>query len=75
MFCYWYVWVGTEWINKQKGYGLVGIIEGPQYDDTDDPMVYLEMYNKHGKWELNDEYLNLLDNAMMYLQREMGNEE
>jgi len=39
------------------------------------PTVYLEMYYKHGEWALKEGYSTLLDDAMEYLERQMGEEE
>ena len=67
--------VGKDRIDKQIGSGLVGIIKGPRFDHTDGPTVYLEMYYKRGEWKLTEGYSTLLDDAMEYLEREMGEEE
>jgi len=67
--------VGKERIDKQIGHGLVGIIKGPRFNHTDSPTVYLEMYYKHGEWELKEGYSTLLDDTMDYLERQMGEDE
>ena len=67
--------VGEERIEKQRGHGLVGIIKGPRFDHEDVPTVYLEMYYKHGEWELKEGYSRLLEDAMDYLERKWGEDE
>jgi len=67
--------IGKERIDNQRGHGLVGIIQGPRFNHTDEPTVYLEMYYKHGEWALKEGYSSLLDNAMEYLERQWGEEE
>jgi hypothetical protein len=37
--------------------------------------VYLEMYYKHGEWQLEQGYSSLLDDAMEDAEREMGSDE
>jgi hypothetical protein len=34
--------------------------------------VYLEMYYKHGEWQLKEGYSSLLDDAMERVERDMG---
>jgi hypothetical protein len=43
--------------------------------NLDVPMVYLEMYYKHGEWELQEGYSSLIDEAMTDVEREMGEDE
>jgi len=49
-------------------------VKGPDciLTDLDEPTVYLEMYYKHGEWELNQGYSSYIDEAMDTLEREMG---
>ena len=37
-------------------------------------MVYLEMYYKHGEWDLKEGDSSLLDDAMERVERDMGSE-
>ena len=57
------------------GHGLVGVIKGPRVEQTGDSMVYLEMYYKHGEWDLKQDFSTLLDDAMERVERDMGSEE
>ena len=68
--------VGKERIDKQIGHGLVGIIKGPRFGNAaDGPTVYLEMYYKHGEWRLKEGYSAHLEDAMLYLEKQMGDDE
>ena len=68
--------VGKERIDKQIGHGLVGIIKGPRFGNAaDGPTVYLEMYYKHGEWGLKEGYSAHLEDAMLYLEKQMGDDE
>jgi len=62
-------------IDKQRGYGLrLASWKGPivSWRIWTKPTVYLEMYYKHGEWELNQGYSSYIDEAMDTLEREMG---
>ena len=67
--------VGLERIEDQIGFGLVGIIKGPRFEQKGTSTVYLEMYYKHGQWQLKQGYSSLLDDAMERVEREMGSDE
>ena len=67
--------IGLERIEDQIGHGLVGIIKGPRFEQKGTSTVYLEMYYKHGEWQLKEGYSSLLDDAMERVEREMGSDE
>ena len=67
--------IGLERIEDQIGHGLVGIIKGPRFEQKGTSTVYLEMYYKHGEWQLKEGYSSLLDDAMERVERDMGSDE
>ena len=66
---------GTKRIDEQIGHGLVGIIKGPRFEQPGTSTVFLEMYYKHGEWDLKQGYSSLLDDAMERVERDMDSEE
>jgi hypothetical protein len=67
--------VGLERIEDQIGHGLVGIIKGPRFEQKGTSTVYLEMYYKHGEWQLKQGYSSLLDDVIERLERDIGSDE
>lgn len=67
---------GHERIERQIGHGLVAIVKGParRIPSIDEPTVFLEMYYKHGEWNLSQNGSRYIDDAMMDLERELRGE-
>lgn len=61
---------GTERIDNQVGQGLVAVVEGPRSGESN-TCVYLEMYYKHGEWNVSEGWSQYIDEALDQLEREM----
>lgn len=62
---------GTERIDNQVGQGLVAVVKGPRSGTECDDCVYLEMYYKHGEWNVSQGWSRYIDEALEELEREM----
>ncbi len=62
---------GSERIRDQVGQGLVAVVKGPRSDSECDTCVYLEMYYKHGEWNVSQGWSQYIDEALEELEREM----
>lgn len=62
---------GSERIHNQVGYGLVAVVKGPRFSVQSDSCVYLEVYYKHGEWNVTQGWSRYIDEALDELEHEM----
>ena len=62
---------GFERIQNQVGSGLVAVVKGPRFRTESDSCVYLEVYYKHGEWNVSQGSSRYIDEALDELEHEM----
>jgi len=63
--------IGSERIQNQVGHGLVAVVQGPRSRTKSGRCVYLEVYYKHGEWNVRQRGSRYIDEALDELEREM----
>ncbi len=62
---------GSERIQNQVGHGLVAVVKGPRFRTESDSCVYLEVYYKHGEWNVSQGWSTYIDKALDQLEHQM----